>query len=252
MPRSPILSLMIANRAKPRAIRMQADGEEATIYLYDVIGAGDMWGDGETTEDIVKAIRALDAKRINIRINSPGGDVFAARAIGLALRQHPAKIVAHIDGVAASAASVIAMYGDEIEIAEGGMIMIHLSWGLTIGNAIEHRETADLLDKVDASLAKTYADRTGIDEGDIRSMLEAETWLDAEESVAKGFADRVAEGKEAKAQAKAPAAGQWDLSAYKHPPRAREAPPPDQLQSTWQAKRETAVRRAALYQHAAA
>lgn len=210
-------NLLQRNKGRGRFdIKVEAGG--ATIYLYDAIVDTDMdaeWLGGVSAESFVRALADTDADVIHLRINSPGGSVFGARAMETALRQNRAHVVAHIDGLAASAASFIAMAGDEIEIAEGGFLMIHKAWSLAMGNADEMRHEADLLDKIDDTLANTYAAKTGIDRADIADMLAAETWFTGAEAVERGFADRIA--------ADAPAADAWDLSAYSNAPKPKQA-----------------------------
>ena len=183
---------------------------ESTLYLYDVIVSDDYWG-GISAEKFVKELNALDAPTIHLRINSPGGEVFAARAIEAAIRNHPARIVAHVDGYAASAASFVAMACDEVEIAPGGFFMIHKAWTFTAGNADDLLHTAEMLEKLDASLVDTYAKKTGCTPEEIAGWMKAETWFSAGESVERGFADRVAEAAP-KAQA------DWNLSVYANAP----------------------------------
>src|SRR5699024_9441941 len=125
------LQLLRDNEAKPSAFEVKAAFNAATIYVYDVIGG--FFG-GVDAEDFAREVAALDVDTIHLRINSPGGDVFDARAMQTALRGHRAHVIAHIDGLAASAASGIAMAADEIEIAEGGFLMIHNAWTLAMGN----------------------------------------------------------------------------------------------------------------------
>ena len=156
-------------------------------------------------------MNALDAPTIHLRINSPGGEVFAARAIEAAIRNHPARIVAHVDGYAASAASFVAVACDEVEIAPGGFFMIHKAWTFTAGNADDLLHTAEMLEKLDASLVDTYAKKTGCAPEAIAGWMKAETWFSAGESVEHGFADRVAEAAP-KAQA------DWNLSVYANAP----------------------------------
>ena len=165
---------------------------EATLYLYDVIVSDDYWG-GVAAEAFVKELNATAAPTIHLRINSPGGEVFAARAIEAAIRNHPARIVAHVEGYAASAASFVAVACDEVEIAPGGFFMIHKAWTFTAGNADDLLHTAEMLEKLDASLVDTYAKKTGCAPEAIAGWMKAETWFSAGESVEHGFADRVAE-----------------------------------------------------------
>ena len=135
----------------------------------------------------------------------------AARAIEAAIRNHPARIVAHVDGYAASAASFVAVACDEVEIAPGGFFMIHKAWTFTAGNADDLLHTAEMLEKLDASLVDTYAKKTGCAPEAIAGWMKAETWFSAGESVERGFADRVAEAVP-KAQA------DWNLSVYANAP----------------------------------
>ncbi|MBS5456679.1 MAG: Clp protease ClpP [Bilophila sp.] len=192
----------------PKA-QVEASGE-TTLYLYDVIVSDDYWG-GISAEKFVKELNALDVPTIHLRINSPGGEVFAARAIEAAIRNHPARIVAHVDGYAASAASFVAVACDEVEIAPGGFFMIHKAWTFTAGNADDLLHTAEMLEKLDASLVDTYAKKSGCTPEDIAGWMKAETWFSARESVERGFADRVAEAAP-KAQA------DWNLSVYANAP----------------------------------
>lgn len=132
-----------------------------------------------------------DAAEIRMRINSYGGDVFEGVAIHNAFVAHPARKVAEIIGCAASAASWVAMAADEVLIWEGAMIMIHQSWQGVSGNAGLLEDAAQVLRRIDDSMAAAYCRRTGLADGDVRAMMAAETWMSAEEAVAKGFADRV-------------------------------------------------------------
>lgn len=200
-------------RGAPRDYyRMNAKGERAELYIYDVIG-GDFFGEGTTAKQFQKDLKALgDVKTLDIYINSPGGDVFDGVAIYNQLARHRARKIVHIDALAASIASVIAMVGDEIEIAANGMLMVHRAWGLVIGNANDARKFADTLEKVDSTIIGTYVSRTGADERKITKMVDEETWLTADEAVEMGFADRASDPVEMAALAK------FDLSAFKRVP----------------------------------
>jgi ATP-dependent Clp protease protease subunit len=204
-----------ADGKKPLAVVKSGDGEEATVYMYDMIVSSELeadWFGGIAPESFVKALNKIDAKTIHLRINSPGGSIFAARAIEAAIRNHPAKIIAHVDGVAASAASFVAVACDAVEIAKGGFFMVHKGWCCMCGNSDDALAMADLLDKLDGTIAQTYADKSGKPASDMLELMAAETWLTAEESLEIGFADRIAES-EAKNCA-------WDLSAYENAPLA--------------------------------
>ena len=163
--RNRLIQLLADNRgAQARRFEIVAKDNEAEVFLYDAIVDDELmaeWWGGVAPESFVKALRALDVSTIHLRVNSPGGSVFAARAIEQALRDHKARVVAHVDGFAASAASFIIMAADEIVMGKGAMIMIHKAWTIAFGNADDMGATKDLLDKLDGTLVQTYADRTG-------------------------------------------------------------------------------------------
>lgn len=200
----------------------KADSNEAEVFLYDHIVSSEEeaeWFGGVAPESFVKAIKGLDVDTIHLRINSPGGSVFAARAMEQALRDHKSKVIVHIDGLAASAATFIAMAGDEVIPAKGAMFMIHKAWTGMWGNADDLRKEADLLDKIDGTLAETYASKTGKSVDQISAWMADETWFTAAEMLEHGFATSIAE-TEAKASA-------WNLSAYaKAPAPAHPEPEP--------------------------
>lgn len=167
-------------------ISAKANTPDAEISIYDEIGA---WG--VTAKDFIGELRNVKAQSITLSINSPGGSVFDALAIYNALRQHEASVTVKVMGVAASAASLIAMAGDKIIMPENAFMMIHNPINFAYGNAEDMREMADILDKIGASLVATYVARTGLPEDEVKALLDAETWLNAEEAVEKGFADEM-------------------------------------------------------------
>lgn len=187
--------------AKSGGYRIVARGNSsAEIYLYGTIG-GDWFGDGVTAKQFADDLKAVgDVSTIDLRINSDGGDVFAGKTMYTLLTQHKARIITHIDGLAASAASFIAMAGDEIEIAEGAFMMIHNAWSYVVGNAADMRRTADLLDAIDSSMVDTYVARTKNSAADVKQWMAAETWWSGKECVEHGFADRVVENLKAAAK----------------------------------------------------
>ncbi|WP_336598421.1 head maturation protease, ClpP-related [Paraburkholderia bengalensis] len=222
---SKLIKLLARNRRpteRPRAL--ETSGDETTIYLYDAIVADDdtaEWWGGVSAQSLVPQIRGIQGGTVNLRINSPGGDVFAAQSIVAAIRDTGAKVIAHIDGVAASAATVIASAADEVVMSDGAMYMIHCAWTVAIGNAEDLTATADLLDKTDGVIASQYAKRSGKSVDDMKAYMSAETWFTAQEAVDVGLVDRIAENAP-KAQAS------WDLSAYANAPKpsASAAPEP--------------------------
>lgn len=171
----------------------QDDGEPTTeasadVYVYDVIGG--WWG--MTADDFVRDVASLDVDTIVLHLNSPGGDASEGVAIANVLRAHRAKVVVRVDGMAASAASVIAMAGDEVVMGIGAQMMVHDAWGYAMGSAAEMRKAAEMLDSTSNALASTYAARTGGSTAEWRAVMEQESWYTAEEAVIAGLADRVA------------------------------------------------------------
>lgn len=224
--------LLASNRRRGRfEIDAKADAKEATVYLYDMIVDNDTdaeWCGGVSAESFVKEFASIKAETIHLRVNSPGGSVFGGRSMEQAIRQHSAKVIAHVDGLAASAASFVIMAADEIRMAPGAFLMIHKAWSIAMGNADEFRKNAEILDQIDTSLANTYSRRTGIDASEITDMLDAETWLESSVAVEKKFADAVEEDAK-----KATNAIAWDLSAFKAPPapaKDESAPAKDKAQ----------------------
>jgi ATP-dependent Clp endopeptidase proteolytic subunit ClpP len=168
--------------------------DEADVMIYDVVG----W---DTTADrFVKDLKAVKAKTINLHLNSPGGAVFEGFAIYNALKQHDAKVITHIDGLAASIASIIAIAGDEVRIARNAYMMIHNPWNICLGDGAEMRKNADLLDKLAGTLAQTYADKTGGDADDMTTMMNEETWFTADEAKAIGLVDVISDAEEPEKQ----------------------------------------------------
>jgi ATP-dependent Clp protease protease subunit len=199
-----------------RAYSIKAQARKATIYLYDVI---DWMGDNAKAfaSDLL-AVGEID--EIALHINSPGGDVFDGLAIYNTLLAHKARKVVYIDGVAASIASVIALAGDEIHIAANATVMIHNPWGFAMGDAAEMRKQADLLDKVAESIIGTYATRTGQSSEQIATWMAAETWMGADEAVARGFATHKVEAHRMAAQWQG-----FNLRAYALKPKSEQQAP---------------------------
>lgn len=161
-------------------------GEAPVLSIFDDIGAY-----GVSAKLFLDDLRAVKAKSVDLEINSPGGDVFAGLAIYNGLRNSGKTINVKVLGLAASAASLVAMAGDTIEMPENAFLMIHNPWSFAMGDADDMRATADVLDKIGASLVTTYANRTGKSEDEISAMLAAETWMTAQEALDMGFATSV-------------------------------------------------------------
>ncbi|MDR3265028.1 MAG: Clp protease ClpP [Synergistaceae bacterium] len=170
-------------------IRAKSESE-AEILLYDDIDA--YWG--KSAKDFVNEVRALGAvSEIALRINSAGGDIFEAQAMYSYLRMHGAHKTVRIDGLAASAASVVAMAGDRVIMPSNALMMIHNPWSWTYGEAEDMRKVADLLDRVRDTIATVYRSKTGLDHEKIVSMMDDETWMNADEAFSMGFCDETDE-----------------------------------------------------------
>lgn len=194
--------------------RANAAGEKtAEIFIYGDIGES-WYGESVTAAEFVKEIAALEASEITVRINSYGGSVTDGIAIYNAILRHPAAVTVEIDGIAASIASLIAMAGDTVNIAENALLMVHAPWGGIYGNAAEMRQYADVLDKYADAMSSSYARKTGQDIDTIQALLKdgADHWYDAAEAVAFGFADGTTEAM--------PIAASFDLSRYGSLPQA--------------------------------
>lgn len=214
-----LAQLLRDNAARARNYAVKADGDEATIYIYDVIGF-DFWsGGGITAAKFVEDLNAIQSDKISIRFNSPGGDVFEARTMVSAMRAARAKgktITAYVDGLAASAASFMAVNADEVQIADGGFLMVHNAWTLAMGDRNDMLNMATLLEKIDGTIADDYERKSGAKRDEVVGWMDAETWFTAAEAKEAGLADSVIEAPKVKAQA-------WDLAAYAHAPK-KEAP----------------------------
>jgi len=172
------------------AMKFRADERGNEIILYGDIGFD------ITAREFSDELKALgDPKEITVRINSFGGDVFDGVAIYSRLIDSGANITVFVDGIAASAASVIAMAGNEIHIAEAGFVMVHDAWALSRGNAADLRKTAARLEAVSEQIAGIYQRRTGQDMARIREMMAAETEFNAETAVELGFATQIFEAE---------------------------------------------------------
>jgi ATP-dependent protease ClpP protease subunit len=172
----------------------QADPAVVDVHVFGPIGPS-IWDDGAVTAaTFVAALEQLAAgvTTIRVHVNSPGGDVFEATTIANALRaqrtEHGRTVDVAIEGLAASAASIITMAGAPIRIADNALVMIHDPMALTFGNAGEHRAMSDALDKIRDSIVATYRWTSPRSEDELRAMMAAETWMDADEAIANGFA----------------------------------------------------------------
>lgn len=178
-------------RPESPGLRVQAaaSGDAVELLIYDAIGA-DPWGEGVDPKAVLAALAEAGDKPVVARINSPGGDVFAGLAIYNALKAHAAGAEIRVDGLAASAASIIAMAGT-CTMAQASQLMIHNSWTLAIGNAADLQKTAAVMQRIDGQMAGIYADKSGKTVEECAALMDAETWMTGQEAVDAGLADAV-------------------------------------------------------------
>jgi len=213
----------LAAGVAPRASRLRADVSTAgggEIWLYDVIDPyGGFWG--ISAAEIVQALQAIGDGPVTVHVNSPGGDVFEAIAIYNNFRAHAGLVTMVVEGVAASAASVIMAAGNRVEVAPNAQVMIHDGWGFEQGNAEVLHKYADLLDRTSQNMAGMYAVKAGGEPDEWRALMRAETWyVGGAEVVAAGLADAVTDAAPTPAPAEEQMAfAAWDLSVYANAPK---------------------------------
>ncbi len=165
-----------------------ADAGDNSISVFDVIGQ-DYWGEGVTAKRIAGALRSMNGADVTVNINSPGGDMFEGLAIYNLLREYQGKVTVKVLGIAASAASVIAMAGDEIQIGRGAFLMIHNCWVFAMGNRHDFAELSASLAPFDNAMADIYAARSGLDMAEVQLMMDNESYIGGSDAVEKGLAD---------------------------------------------------------------
>jgi ATP-dependent protease ClpP protease subunit len=199
------------------------DTEVGEIVIYGVL-AEDRWSSDEISSKMFRdQLKALgDVSDIHIRINSVGGDVSTGYAVYSLLKQHPACKTVFIDGYALSAASIVAMAGDTVKMPGNALMMIHHAWTWTSGNAGDLRKTAGVLEKLTEAMLAVYKDKTGLPREELIEMLDAETWMTADEAMEKGFADETIAPLMAAARAGGgivnAGGGKFDLTAFRNTP----------------------------------
>ena len=209
MIKNKLLNLFSAN-----AKRGSFKAEDNTIYIYDMICGDELEAEyfgGVSPKGFIDALSTMTGT-VHIRINSPGGDVFGGKAIAQAIREYKGEIIVHVDGLAASAASIIAIAAPKIIMAPGSMMMIHNAWTMAVGNADDLMETASLLAKIDRTLAEAYASRSNGSSATFAAMMSAVTWFTPQEALDAGLATEIAPEKVA-------AMAEWDLSVFNSAPK---------------------------------
>lgn len=165
-----------------------AAGDDNSIYIFDVIGR-DYWDEGVTAKRIAGVLRSMNGEDVTVNINSPGGDMFEGLAIYNLLREYQGKVTVKVLGIAASAASIIAMAGDEIQIGRGAFLMIHNCWVVAMGNRHDFTELSAYLEPFDNAMADIYAARSGLDAETVQKLMDAESYIGGSDAVEKGLAD---------------------------------------------------------------
>ncbi|EMD9275301.1 Clp protease ClpP [Cronobacter malonaticus] len=193
------------------SIRAARDGDNS-ISIFDVIGA-DYWGEGVTASRIAGALRPLNGADVTVNINSPGGDMFEGLAIYNLLREYDGKVTVKVLGLAASAASIIAMAGDEVQIGRGAFLMIHNCWVCAMGNRHDLAQIATDMAPFDKAMSDIYQARSGLDAATVDKMMDGETYIGGSEAVEKGFADSLLSADEIADDEESPAAALRKLDA---------------------------------------
>ncbi len=168
------------------------DDKNAELMLYGDI-AESFWGDTISAKEVTEYLADLDVENINVYINSNGGVVDTAIAINNALRRHKAKVTVNIDGIAASAATLITCAGDTVKMPKNALFMVHNPLTIAMGDSDEMRKQADMLEKYKNSILETYLQKVNIDKEKLSELMDNETWLSAEEALEYGFIDEIIE-----------------------------------------------------------
>lgn len=171
---------------------LKNEAESAELLLYGILGE-DPWWDDVGSKQFAEDIKSVRGKPVTVRINSYGGDVFTGHAIYSSLKLHDKKVTVHIDGIAASAASVVAMAGDEVIMPSNAMMMIHNPWTIAVGEAKDFRKLADDMDKIRDSILVVYEEKTGKSRDELIELMDNEYWMTAQEAKDEGFADTIEE-----------------------------------------------------------
>jgi ATP-dependent Clp protease protease subunit len=201
--------------------KLSDGGSKAELVIYDIIGEN-FFGDGITAKRVQEELSLAGDKlsEITTRINSIGGSVQDGTAIYNLLHRHPAKVITKVESMALSAASVVAMAGDEIHMASNALMMIHGAWGLTQGDARDHESMALKLRKMTEAAADVYAARTGKTLAEVMAWMDAETWFTADEAKKEGFCTEILSAKTPSDAQQSGQASAMMLSMFKRPPAA--------------------------------
>ena len=252
-----------ANGAAARTLRAEAgDDASVNIYIYEVIDP--YWG--ASAAGLIAALATAAGQPVCLHINSPGGDVFEARAMAAAVADYAGPVEACIDGLCASAATYLALAAGSVSMVQGALLMVHNSWTLAYGDKTDLRSTADLLDKIDGTIVADYVRKTGATPAQVQAWMAAETWFTAEEALAAKFIDEIEPNTQAAdaqedaqegetGQPPDPLMARWNLSAYAKAPVKRSPRPaagrqtPAQITAQAAAQAQANRNRLALLNH---
>lgn len=216
---SKIIQLLRNNAQVPSTIRAVVDGDKADVFLKGIISAD--WGVG--AGDLREAFAQAEGRDVSLRINSPGGDAFEGREMQAVIVGYKGKVTAIVEGIAASAATIVSMAANQTHMMRGARYMIHNGSTIAIGNRHDFKAVYDLLTGFDRELAVDYAKYSGQTEEQAATWMDAETWFTAEEALASGFIQQVLENSKAEHVANQVRA--WNLSAYNNTPKDLLEPP---------------------------
>jgi len=232
-----LLQLLRDNpRGDAKPVRMEKSAAGVDVYVYDVIDP--FWG--ASAQALIDALAAADGAEVALHINSPGGDVFEGRAMAAAVVAYPGKVTAHVDGLAASAATYVALAANEVRITDGGMMMIHNGWTLAMGDKASLRKTADLLEQIDGLIAADYARHMNMPVDQVKALMDDETWYTPQQALEAGLVDVIDANTKRDATANA---SRWNLSAYANAPKREERPADQAEQVAAQAAAELQANR---------
>lgn len=165
------------------------DTETGEIWLYDTIGPA--WAGMIDAESLHGALKEIGNRDLTLRISSPGGSVFDAVDMFNMIKRHASAVIAEVDGIAASAASFLMLAADEVRAAKNSTFMVHEAMTMTFGNKAEHQKSIEVLETIDANILGMYSDKTGKTTNEIAKLLEAETWMTADQALEFGLIDSI-------------------------------------------------------------
>lgn len=212
-----LIKLLLENKERPASVRFAAEDGGAAVYLKGVISADY----GASAADMRAAFEQAGGADVTLHINSPGGDAFEAREMQAVIAGYSGKVVASIEGMAASAATVVCLAARQVQMLKGSRFMIHNGLSFSYGNKADLRARAQLLESFDTELAAEYASRTGAGQEQVTAWMDAETWFNADQALQNKFVDALIDNTQRVSNAT-----RWNLSAYANAPED-EAPAVD-------------------------